>query len=87
MPLEPHTSEVEAGLRSLLSARTDAPFDVRSYPKPPSPNTVDMWVAQAFTNVTLTWKSYVKGGGIKAVFGEWTLAGEWLLSGLDRDQA
>jgi hypothetical protein len=46
-----------------------------------------MWVAQAFTNVTLTWKSYVKGGGIKAVFGEWTLAGEWLLSGLDRDQA
>ncbi len=50
---------------------------MRSYPKPPSPNTVDMWVAQAFTNVTKTWTSYVKGGGIPAVFGEWTLAGAW----------
>jgi len=26
-------------------------------------------------NITQTWASYVKGGGIKAVFGEWTLAG------------
>ena len=48
---------------------------MRSYPKSPSPNTVDAWTAYAFVNLTNLWSSYVKGGGIAAVFGEWTLAG------------
>ena len=46
----------------------------RSYPKKQT-NAFNSWTQYAYVNITQTWASYVKGGGIKAVFGEWTLAG------------
>ena len=46
----------------------------RSYPKKQT-NAFNSWTQYAFVNITQTWASYVQGGGIKAVFGEWTLAG------------
>ncbi len=45
-----------------------------SYPKQQT-SAFNSWTQYAFVNITQTWSNYVKGGGIKAVFGEWTLAG------------